>query len=860
MPRGWAAKLDGQGNTVWQKQYEERRSLNNVILSPYSNGSFIAYGGVVNNLNANVTSTLNIGPDGDPGGGFFGSVPVVGTSSKLVAVPARNGQPPYHTLLEAMSQNAGDFRLINIAQFDQPVWNRTLGGSGNDTPQDIIITDDGGYIVVGTTTSTDGDVQGKTNNNPATWIVKLKNAAPANAFTLLQPTYNCQTGAITFNTSGGDGSAITYNAPGISRSSATSNSGTVEPGLRNDPKPITITATQNAQTASYVFDLKASCSVGGNPLAPALITSIPDFTFTVGEGVNERVDQYFNRDPQGNFRFTAGGLPPGLLFFETPSTGEVRLYSTPTATGVYTVTVTVTNPKIPSPNNSTSTTFKITIVDKPVVNPPTGGALALTQPTYNCQTGAIVFNTSGGDGSSIMYNAPGISRSSATSNTGTVEQGLRNDPKPITITATQSGRTVSYTFDLTAACGNQPTILPPVVNGPVLVLTRRIDSGRPIEPFVLSQYFSDPTPPHAGYRSNLRFSVDESTLGFFSRLPPGYIFKDLSAVESPYALIAGRGGVVGTYNIIVTATNLNLPPPNNSVSTTLSINITDRPESNPDNELRLTQPDYDCQTGRIAFSTVFRTDGPYDSPLVYNAPGVILSSPTSDTGIVEQSLRNDPKPITITATQGNRTATYVFDLKAYLSAYCTGTQPPVDPPTGGTLALLAPTYDCATGALTFRSSGGNGSTIEYAAAGITGWTTNPNQFVDKDSRTASDVKPFTLMARQNGVMVSYIWDLKAACGRSQARVGTGERVAELSVVVLGNPVSDAATVEVRGAEGKPLTLRLIDLRGHLVESRLVEQAGAVERQRFDVSQSGSGLLLLRVSSGTQSRTVKIMKQ
>ncbi|GAB3639994.1 T9SS type A sorting domain-containing protein [Spirosoma arcticum] len=385
--------------------------------------------------------------------------------------------------------------------------------------------------------------------------------------------------------------------------------------------------------------------------------------------------------------------------------------------------------------------------------PPPTGTLALIQPTYNCQTGAITFNTTGGNGSPITYNAPGVMRSSATSNSGTVEPGLRGDPKPITITATQNGQTVSYTFDFGAFCTGTPPPVTPPVNPP-------------------------PTPP----------------------TPP-------------------TGGT-----------------------------------------LALTQPTYNCQTGAI----VFNTTGGDGSPITYNAPGVSRSSATSNSGTVEPGLRGDPKPLVITATQSGQTASYTFDF----GAFCTGTPPPVNPPVnppapppGGTLALLAPTYDCVSGAFTFRTSGGNGSSIEYMAVGITGWTSNPNQFVDRDSRTANDVKPFTLMARQNGVVVSYEWDLKVACGRSQARLGVaGERKARLSVSVLGNPVSDAVTVEIRGAESQPLTLRLLDMRGRLVESRFVKQAGAAEQQIFDVAQQGPGLLLLRVGSGTQIQTVKILKQ
>lgn len=181
-----------------------------------------------------------------------------------------------------------------------------------------------------------------------------------------------------------------------------------------------------------------------------------------------------------------------------------------------------------------------------------------------------------------------------------------------------------------------------------------------------------------------------------------------------------------------------------------------------------------------------------------------------------------------------------------------------NPVVGGALTLLPPVYDCATGAITFRSTGGNGSPVEYRAVGITDWTTNPNQFVDTESRTANDVQPFMFTARQNGVTTIYFWNLKAACGR--ARQGVAERAAELSVSVLGNPVSDPVTVEIRGSEGQPLSLRLLDSRGRLVESRTVEQAGSAERQRFALPTSGPGLLLLRVSSGTRSQTVKIIKQ
>ncbi len=187
-------------------------------------------------------------------------------------------------------------------------------------------------------------------------VASTTTAPPSgSALTLLTPTYNCSTGDITFNTTGGDGTTITYVAIGVQRASATSNTGVVEAGLRADAKPLTISATQSGTTVSITFDFAAFCA---------------------------------------------------------------------------------------NPGSGTTTT------------PPSGSALALLPPTYNCATGDITFNTQGGDGTTITYSAVGVRRASATSNTGVVEAGLRADAKPLTISATQSGVTVSITFDFGAFCAN----------------------------------------------------------------------------------------------------------------------------------------------------------------------------------------------------------------------------------------------------------------------------------------------------------------------------------------------------------------------------------------------------------------------
>lgn len=159
-------------------------------------------------------------------------------------------------------------QLTAFSSENRIIWSKTVGGSGRDYNfGPSIVATANGFIVAGITESTDGDVQGKQNSLTATWIVKLED--PSKRLILNQPTYDCSTGAITFNTTGGDGSTITYTAPGITRSAVTNNSGVVEQGLRNDPKVITITATQSGHTATYSFDLKAACS-GTTPTTPTV--------------------------------------------------------------------------------------------------------------------------------------------------------------------------------------------------------------------------------------------------------------------------------------------------------------------------------------------------------------------------------------------------------------------------------------------------------------------------------------------------------------------------------------------------------------------------------------------------------------
>lgn len=139
-------------------------------------------------------------------------------------------------------------------------------------------------------------------------------------------------------------------------------------------------------------------------------------------------------------------------------------------------------------------------------------------------------------------------------------------------------------------------------------------------------------------------------------------------------------------------------------------------------------------TGSYSFSLA---SGSLPTGLSLSTTGVLAGSPTQSGSFA----------IMVRATDGNGcfgvSATYTLNVL------------------GGQLTVLAPDYNCATGAITFHTTGGDGSPIEYFAIGVTPWTTNPNQTVEINLQ--ADPKKFTIYARQNGIQVTYLFDLPAYC-------------------------------------------------------------------------------------------------
>jgi hypothetical protein len=79
-----------------------------------------------------------------------------------------------------MMNNIANCNLVKLDNNGNVIWERSIGGSSNDDAVDIKQTNDGGYILIASTQSNDGDVSGHHglpfgSNTQDVWVVKLNN-------------------------------------------------------------------------------------------------------------------------------------------------------------------------------------------------------------------------------------------------------------------------------------------------------------------------------------------------------------------------------------------------------------------------------------------------------------------------------------------------------------------------------------------------------------------------------------------------------------------------------------------------------------------------------------------------------------
>jgi hypothetical protein len=425
-----------------------------------------------------------------------------------------------------------------------------------------------------------------------------------------------------------------------------------------------------------------------NPIPPQSGTVGTPFTFTVPPGTFV--------DPNGDpLTVSITNLPPGLGSNGGTVTG------TPTTPGTFTATVTATDPG----GASVSTPVVITISPAGNTNP---GNFAITGVTVSCtvissgqRRVSITPQYSGLNGQPVSFSIVNILL--PTTQAAPYVLALYTDNPTITLSATQSGVTSTYTFNFVAACGNTN---PGGNQAPIVANTIPPQSGTVGTPFtytIPSGTFTDP-------------NGDPLTVSI-TNLPPG--------LGSNGGTITGTPTTAGTYTGTVTATD----PSGASVSTPIVITINPA-NNNPGNQAPIVANPIPPQSGTVGV------------PFTYNIPNGTFTDPNGDPLTV--SITNLPPGLGSNGGNITGTPTTPGTFVATVTATDPGGQSVSTPLTitinpannTGNFAIIGATVSCTTLSPTLRRvsitpqySGLNGQQITFRIVNELVATTNPAPYI-----------------------------------------------------------------------------------------------------------------------------------
>lgn len=179
----WVVKLDTNGVLQWQKSLGGSSYDIAYHIKPTTDGGYVITGYTESN-NGDVT-------------GYHGSQDAwvvkidaigniqwqksLGGSSYDVAYATQNTSDGGYIVASSSNSNDGDVSgnhgigdiwIVKLNSVGSIQWQKSMGGSGSESANAIQTTADGGYIVAGSTDSTDGDVTGN-HGGVDFWVVKL---------------------------------------------------------------------------------------------------------------------------------------------------------------------------------------------------------------------------------------------------------------------------------------------------------------------------------------------------------------------------------------------------------------------------------------------------------------------------------------------------------------------------------------------------------------------------------------------------------------------------------------------------------------------------------------------------------------
>lgn len=179
----WVVKLTRDGNVLWEKTFGGSRSEGAAAVTATTDGGVVVAGSsastdqdVVNNHGDYDIWVVKVTVDGQKewartlgGNSNDGARAIMAMSNGHLVVAGFM----YSTNADGLLNRGGaDFWICQLDGSGLPVWSKTMGGTGCDMASGITTTTDGQLVVVGSTTSSDGDVQDQ-HGGADFWVVRL---------------------------------------------------------------------------------------------------------------------------------------------------------------------------------------------------------------------------------------------------------------------------------------------------------------------------------------------------------------------------------------------------------------------------------------------------------------------------------------------------------------------------------------------------------------------------------------------------------------------------------------------------------------------------------------------------------------
>ena len=186
-PDGWVLKLDADGDTIWTRSLGGTRGEYANMIRETSDLGFIV-AGQAKSIDGDVWDhhgqvwyydvwLVKLDANGDT----MWTKSYGGTDDDYAYAIDEDvnggfmvGGTSISTDEDVWDNNGGsfDFWIVKTNSMGDSVWTRSFGGTGSDYCEGIKATDDGGCIAVGWTYSTDGDVTGNHGGRDA-WVIKV---------------------------------------------------------------------------------------------------------------------------------------------------------------------------------------------------------------------------------------------------------------------------------------------------------------------------------------------------------------------------------------------------------------------------------------------------------------------------------------------------------------------------------------------------------------------------------------------------------------------------------------------------------------------------------------------------------------